>query len=62
MMKNDELLEVNGGAVHWAVIAGGIVAAVSFVVGFFDGLVRPFKCRQKNEKLWKGGDLFEIKS
>ena len=22
MMKNDELLEVNGGAVHWAVIAG----------------------------------------
>lgn len=45
MLKNDELLKINGGAVHWAVIAGGIVAAVSFVVGFFDGLVRPFKCR-----------------
>ncbi len=45
MLKNDELLQINGGALHWGVIAASIAAAVSFVVGFFDGLVRPFSCR-----------------
>ena len=45
MLKNEELLEINGGSVSFGVVAAAIAAAVSFVVGFFDGLARPFSCR-----------------
>lgn len=45
MLKDEELVNINGGALHWGIYAAAIAAAVSFVVGFFDGLVRPFNCR-----------------
>ncbi len=45
MLKDEELANISGGALSWGVYAAAIAAAVSFVVGFFDGLARPFKCR-----------------
>lgn len=32
-----------GGISGWAI--AGIIAGITFVVGIFDGIARPFKCR-----------------
>ncbi len=44
MMTHQELCEIQGGGGYLGIIAA-FAGAVSFLVGFFDGLVRPFKCR-----------------
>ncbi len=44
MLNDSELHDVCGGAVNWGIV-GIIAAAVSFIVGVFDGIARPFKCR-----------------
>ena len=43
MLKNNELLEIKGGISWTAVGIGG--AVVSFLIGLFDGYVRPLRCR-----------------
>lgn len=43
-LNKNEMLKVNAGAVSGGVIAA-ICIGVSFIVGIFDGYVRPFKCR-----------------
>ncbi len=45
LLYKDELLNIKGGSLNFSVYASIIAAAVSFVVGFFDGLARPFGCR-----------------
>lgn len=42
-MTNEELSSVVGGG-SWALFWTGIGAAVSFVLGFLDGLANPVKC------------------
>lgn len=44
MLNDNELYLIKGGSVSWGVV--GIVSAViSFIVGVFDGIARPFQCR-----------------
>ncbi len=43
MLKDKELLEIKGGISWTAVGIGG--AVVSFLIGLFDGYVRPLRCR-----------------
>ena len=42
-LSNQELMEVNGGAVKWAIV-GAIAAGVSFLIGVVDGIILPLKC------------------
>ena len=43
-LSNKELKMISAGAsAGW--IAAAIVSGVSFIVGIFDGFIRPFKCR-----------------
>ena len=42
-LTNEKLHEVNGGGA-WVLI--GLGAAVVFLIGVFDGYVRPFACRK----------------
>lgn len=35
--------EVNGGSLKWVII-GTIAAAITFVIGLFDGYTNPTKC------------------
>lgn len=43
-LSSKELKEIKaGGLSGWAI--AGIIAGVTFVVGIFDGIARPFKCR-----------------
>ena len=44
VLNSAELTEVNGGGIStagWFAIGGGIV----FLIGFLDGIIRPYKCR-----------------
>ena len=43
-LSDKELMKISGGGFNLAATVG-IVAAVSFLVGIFDGIVRPLKCR-----------------
>ncbi len=43
-LKKEELKSIKaGGLTGWAV--AGIIAGITFLVGVFDGLARPFNCR-----------------
>lgn len=42
-LTNEELKNVDGGALKLG-IGLAIVAGVTFVIGFIDGLIRPLKC------------------
>ena len=43
-LSKEEMLEISGGEV--SIGMGLLIAAgVTFVIGIFDGLTRPFKCR-----------------
>lgn len=43
-LKQSELKRIKAGALSgWAI--AGIIAGITFVVGIFDGIARPFKCR-----------------
>ncbi len=43
-LKEKELKQIKAGALSgWAI--AGIIAGITFVVGIFDGIARPFKCR-----------------
>ncbi len=44
ILKKDDLLKCLGGSNTLAVAAlvGGVI---TFLIGFFDGLTRPYKCR-----------------
>lgn len=44
MLNNEELLNINGGAVSLGVVAI-IIAGIVFLVGVADGYMRPLKCR-----------------
>ena len=39
----EELRTIKGGIGGWAI--AGLIAAGIFIVGVFDGIVRPLKCR-----------------
>lgn len=43
-VSDEELMNVNGGGFNLG-IATGIVGCVAFLIGVFDGIVRPLKCR-----------------
>ena len=43
-INDNELMEINGGAIKWAVL-GLFVGVSAFVAGVIDGYLRPFKCR-----------------
>lgn len=43
-LNNKNLKKIKGGSISgWAI--AGIIAGITFVVGIFDGIARPFKCR-----------------
>lgn len=43
-LNNNSLKKIKGGSISgWAI--AGIIAGITFVVGIFDGIARPFKCR-----------------
>ena len=43
-LKKEELKNVKAGALSgWAI--AGVIAGITFIVGIFDGIARPFKCR-----------------
>lgn len=43
LLSKNELKSIKAGAsIGW--IAAGIIAAVSFIAGVFDGFTRPIKC------------------
>ena len=42
-LSTQELKQVKGGFGGW--LLAGIIAATIFVVGIFDGITRPLKCR-----------------
>lgn len=43
-LSKEEMLKINGGEVSVGI--GFLIAAgVTFIIGVFDGLTRPFKCR-----------------
>ena len=44
-LTNQELQNVSGGAIKWAVVAG-IAAGVAFISGIIDGFLRPFSCNK----------------
>ena len=43
-LKDEELMKINGGGFNIG-IAAAIIGGISFLVGIFDGVVRPLKCR-----------------
>lgn len=45
MLEKNDLLNIYGGAIDFAVV-GVVVAAVIFVIGVIDGIVRPLSCRK----------------
>ncbi len=42
-LTNEELQSINGGGIHVGFLMG-LGAAVTFIIGVIDGLVRPLKC------------------
>lgn len=42
-MNNQELTEIKGGAIKWAIVSG-VAAVVTFIIGVVDGYFRPLKC------------------
>lgn len=43
-LQEKELKRIKAGSLSgWAI--AGIIAGITFVVGVFDGIARPFKCR-----------------
>lgn len=43
-LTEQELTLIEGGAISFGLIAG-IAAAVTFLIGVVDGIVRPLRCR-----------------
>ena len=43
-LNDNELKNVYGGGFNFGVVAG-IAAGIAFLIGVFDGIVRPLKCR-----------------
>ncbi len=44
MIKENELINVKGGAISWTAVGiGG--AIISFLIGLIDGYTRPLRCR-----------------
>ncbi len=42
-LNNNEMKKISGGGINIGLLIG-IGAGVSFLIGFFDGLIRPLKC------------------
>lgn len=42
-LKFNELRKIKAGSSSWLV--AGIIAGVTFLIGIFDGIARPFNCR-----------------
>ena len=47
-LSKEELININGGAISWSLVTG-ISAAIVFIVGIIDGIVRPVKCYRKKK-------------
>lgn len=45
MLEKEELIEIKGGAVNFAIL-GAVGVAVTFIIGLIDGYVRPLKCNK----------------
>ena len=43
-LSNEELMNISGGGVNVALVAA-VSAGIAFIIGIFDGIVRPLKCR-----------------
>ena len=44
-LKENELLNINGGA--WSLgVVGAIIAGGAFIIGLIDGFFRPYPCRK----------------
>lgn len=43
-LTNREKLEIAGGAVHWGIISA-IGGAITFIIGFIDGIYNPNACK-----------------
>ena len=47
VLKNDELINIHGGASNKGIGVGIIIAALgSFIVGIIDGFLRPLACNK----------------
>lgn len=45
-LNQNEMEQIQGGAVNWAIVAG-VGTAISFVIGVIDGYINPLKCNNK---------------
>ena len=43
-LTNKEMMNIYGGGINLG-LAALIIGSVTFVIGIFDGITRPFKCR-----------------
>ena len=43
-LNDEELMKINGGGINFGVVAL-VAGALTLIVGIFDGIVRPLKCR-----------------
>lgn len=44
-LNKQDLQAINGGGAGIAIAFGLIAAGIAFLIGVFDGYVRPYKCR-----------------
>lgn len=44
ILEDDELLEINGGAVSIG-LASALIGGIVFIIGIIDGYLRPLRCR-----------------
>lgn len=42
-LTNKEMYQVNGGAIHWGIVAG-IGAILTYLIGVISGYTNPSKC------------------
>lgn len=43
-LTNNQMSTINGGAIHWGIIAG-IASGVVFIIGVFSGYTNPTRCK-----------------
>ena len=43
-LKNEELLNIEGGAIKYGGIGALIGAGIVFIIGFVNGIYRPYTC------------------
>lgn len=43
-LNDNELMKINGGGINLGIVAL-VAGGITFIIGIFDGIVRPLKCR-----------------